>query len=105
MVTSVAQREVLFRTVAAYRKAPHSTCIGLGPLQDRVHPLGHSNLESQDRLSRMAPEMVRLISVDSWSAALPKLLLSKAILVSTLTSEWAAQPTKYPLRPTKNEFR
>jgi hypothetical protein len=45
----------------------------------------------------MEPEMVGLISVDSWGAALPKLLLSKAILVSTLTSEWTTQRTKYPL--------
>jgi hypothetical protein len=34
-----------------------------------MHPLGHSNLESQDRLSRMEPEMVGLISADSRGAA------------------------------------
>ncbi len=34
MVTSAAQGKVLFRTVAAYGKAAHSTCIGLGALDD-----------------------------------------------------------------------
>jgi hypothetical protein len=77
-------------------KATHSSRIRLGTLEDHVHTF-EIPIWILKAGSRIASEMVGFIKADSGRAVPLVTVMGKGILFSTITSEWCAQRTKYPL--------